>query len=395
MRKKNLFKKTLNFSLIILITLLVSNIIIFTAKSQEKQLHILITDENNKAINKIEEGTNFKISVYIENISNNIEFLTDVNIDFNNKTYHITPEDDNNEKIIKAPEVNKDTVFTISASKNNYTTNISNITVINKPKLVIIPQEYVINAGTKFSVEVKNADTEKKIEGATVYIQNQIEAVTTTNSNGIAFLKAPEKKEKITVIATKSGYETDQQEIEINLNPSVFEKLINNEYFLIFLSIIFLVFSIVYVNYRQKKPFYDDTLKDLKEDKKNPNNTTSKSSPNSDKKKYDYYGSSDEPVKIKKDKDSKVEEIRIIQSKKDKDIVKKKNSKQETTFVGKNKKSENEWFKGKRDVRYEIDKLTGEIDENGKDKWFEGIEDLREKIDKKMKNKDKKEEEED
>ena len=41
-------------------------------------------------------------------------------------------------------------------------------------------------------------------------------------------------------------------------------------------------------------------------------------------------------------------------------------------------------------MRYEIDKLTGEVDEEGLDKWFEGVSDLKVKIDEKIKKKDKK-----
>ena len=44
-------------------------------------------------------------------------------------------------------------------------------------------------------------------------------------------------------------------------------------------------------------------------------------------------------------------------------------------------------------MRYEIDKLTGEIDEEGVDKWFEGVDDIKKKIDEKMKKKKQKEEE--
>ena len=36
-------------------------------------------------------------------------------------------------------------------------------------------------------------------------------------------------------------------------------------------------------------------------------------------------------------------------------------------------------------MRYKIDKLTGEIDEEFIDKWFEGIEDIRSKVDEKLK----------
>ncbi len=52
-------------------------------------------------------------------------------------------------------------------------------------------------------------------------------------------------------------------------------------------------------------------------------------------------------------------------------------------------KDENDWFKGTDDIRYEIDKLTGKIDENSIDKWFEGYDDIKDKINERIKKKDK------
>ena len=50
---------------------------------------------------------------------------------------------------------------------------------------------------------------------------------------------------------------------------------------------------------------------------------------------------------------------------------------------------EYDWFEGTDDIRYEIDKLTGKIDEKHMDKWFEGVDDLKKKIDEKVKKRDK------
>jgi hypothetical protein len=123
-------------------------------------------------------------------------------------------------------------------------------------------------------------------------------------------------------------------------------------------------------------------------DKKSP-------TPMSDKinKKLDSHTSIKGTVRVKSDQDSKVEEIRISRSRKQKEIVPVKEKQDETEKIINRKKMQRhnyDWFEGKDNVRYEIDKITGEVDEHGVDKWYEGIEGLREKIDEKVKNKDKK-----
>ena len=43
------------------------------------------------------------------------------------------------------------------------------------------------------------------------------------------------------------------------------------------------------------------------------------------------------------------------------------------------------WFEGIDDIRYKIDKLTGDISSINENKWFEGKENIRNKIDEKLK----------
>ena len=53
------------------------------------------------------------------------------------------------------------------------------------------------------------------------------------------------------------------------------------------------------------------------------------------------------------------------------------------------KKGQHDWFIGHDELKYEIDKITGEIDEDGIDKWYEGKDNIKEKIKEKVKQKDK------
>jgi len=90
---------------------------------------------------------------------------------------------------------------------------------------------------------------------------------------------------------------------------------------------------------------------------------------------------------------AKVEEIRIRRSRKDGEISSVSDEEKGNTISRRNsKKTSHGWFEGTDDIRYEIDKMTGEIDEEGKDKWFEGTDNIRAKIDEKLKKKDKKKE---
>ncbi|MEA2055573.1 MAG: hypothetical protein U9O49_01920, partial [Candidatus Thermoplasmatota archaeon] len=98
------------------------------------------------------------------------------------------------------------------------------------------------------------------------------------------------------------------------------------------------------------------------------------------------------------ERDSKVEEIRISRPRKEKEIVSVTGDKikegKKVMPVQSHKSDDGDWFQGTDAIRYEIDKLTGEIDEENLDKWFEGIDDIRVKIDEKIKKKDKKKNEE-
>jgi hypothetical protein len=111
------------------------------------------------------------------------------------------------------------------------------------------------------------------------------------------------------------------------------------------------------------------------------------------KKKMNIQHYSNNAVRTQQIKDTKVEEIRITRPSKDKEIVPIKSYEDETEKVinsKKNKYLDTDWFKGTQDIRYEIDKITGKVDEEGIDQWYEGIDNLREKIDERLKNREKK-----
>jgi len=390
MRNKKLIKTIFTLTLTTLfVFLLLSNISIYskTANAQDNSLSILITNLNDEPKDTIDENTEFKISVYTQ-----LEgYLSDVLVEFNDKEYPIT-EENNLETIILAPYVDEDKIFMIKASKDGYASSYLNLTINDIPRLYVTPtKDYVADAGDTFSVRItKNSPAGDPVENANVAIQSIMGSETTTNSEGIAYLKAPTDKESITIRASKNGYQDGTLSIPINISPGLIEQLLSNEYLIIFIAVVILIIIIIFVQSRQKKHefFKEKEILNIDKNEKDISGYLAKSE------KDDFSDFSSENIKFPKNKNSKVEEIRIVQNRSKSKVVSVDNDKKEEIITDKKTTKDDEWFKGTSEVRYEIDRLTGEIDEDGEHKWFEGTENVREKLDEKMKKKKKKEENE-
>jgi len=269
----------------------------------------------------------------------------------------------------------------------------SSITKADQPYLYIEPNSLIVEAGDPFYVTVyENNENGVKIEKATVYIANY-GSNDTTDAYGNAFFTAPEDIKKVTelrIYATKQGYITSSVLIKINPVDSIWDSIIKNNYFLIFVSFIILIFAILIVHFRQKA-YVNTRSKELSNEKlvekwvTFENNDDSKTNLN-----IQHY--SNNAVRTKQTKDTKVEEIRITRPSKDKEIIPIETHRGETEKVINSEKSKSlntDWFKGTEDIRYEIDKITGKVDEEGIDRWYEGIDNLREKIDERLKKRKK------
>jgi len=268
------------------------------------------------------------------------------------------------------------------------------ITKADQSSLYIEPNSLIVETGDPFYVTVyENNENGAKIEGATVYIANY-GSNDTTDAYGNAFFTAPEDIKKVTEIriyATKQGYITSSVLIKINPVDSIWDSIIKNKYFLIFVSLIILIFAILIVHFRQKKYIYKRS-KELSNEKLVEKFAPYENQDDSNKKmNIQHY--SNNAVRTRQTNDTKVEEIRITRPSKDKQIVPIKTDEDETEKVinsKKNKCLDTDWFQGTEDIRYEIDKITGKVDEEGIDQWYEGIDKLREKIDERLKNREKK-----
>jgi hypothetical protein len=183
----------------------------------------------------------------------------------------------------------------------------------------------------------------------------------------------------------------DLTSIEVNIIPPWYDEIIHHPFLPILFAIIVLVIIIILVHFRQKKSIFDKTKKitDKKLFKKYEEINLEKEKP-TPKTKKEYY--SPENIRVQQNNETKVEEIRISRPRKEKEVISVKTVDDEIDKVIQKKKSRTHhqaWFVGHDEIKYEIDKLTGDIDEKGLDKWYEGKDHIKDKINEKVKKKDK------
>jgi len=359
-----------------------------------EKLDISITDLSGKEINEIHEKQHFKVSV-LDSDQPGTPYVLNVTIIFNELPYVIV--DESAEVTLQAPQVDSDRIYQIYAVKEGYESSNKTILVLNNiTKNLVIITEDVVDAGRVFSVYVKNENGDP-VPNVLVGIENNWEERDETDSDGRAWLTAPDDQEEITILAQKDKYTQVKHKIRVNIEEHWLTTFLNSPTFPIIIALFILIIVIIYVNQRQKKSIFEKTSK-FNEKKlikrKNIDENIITTSENKEEI-INYRSGPKDLVRAQTKSDSKIEEIRITRPKKEKEIVPVKTKENDTEkIISKNiiKKQKYDWFEGTDDIRYEIDKLTGKIDEKGKDKWFEGIDNIREKIDEKVKNLDKKKE---
>ncbi len=386
MRRKVHLKNIFNYKpiLIFLFFLFIINIFateLLIAAPGEK-LEIVASEEVN-------EEEYFSISVMDPEIEEDSPWLIDVIIEFNGDFYQIN---ETAEVMIQAPQVNQDTNYIIKASKEGYTTENKTIIVRNTEikVLVISHDDFVVDAGERFSVTITEDNQDgDPVVGVMIAIQSYGQSAL-TDDNGRAWLTAPEDWEKITILASKDGYVNGQAQMEVNIPPTILDLIIRNRYFTILLGTIILIFAILFVNLKQRISI-DSRAKEISKDKIDEKYISENKSNKQEKKPESYYYEKD-TIRINPNRESKIEEIRITRPQKEKKVIPIITEEDKTEKIIKKKERQMhdyDWFEGTDNLRYEIDKITGKIDEKGRDKWFEGIDHHKEKINKKMKKKDK------
>jgi hypothetical protein len=360
-------------------------------EEDEAHLYLVVTDTAEEPVTELYEYDCFKVSAYLFDEYDLPMYQTDVTITFNNKTYKTT--EDNIEVMLVAPSVTENTLLNISASKEGCIGATASLLILNQLRLVLTPESFTVEAGNQFSVVVTD-ETGTPVSDVTVGIQNDKanNAVDTTNRDGRAWLTAPEDREEIVLLAQKSGYLDDTRILRVNIPQSVLQRVLQHPYTPILIAVVLLVSAvgIVYLKQRRTSSIISRSME--KENytvrKRTPGTITSKPTsasgmtpkkPPATATNVDLQGK------------PKVEEIRISRPRKEKNIVPVDQTSETSIHQKKKlpKAARCEWFEGTEDFRYQIDRMTGKLDETKKDKWFEGTSDIRKKIDEALKQKDR------
>lgn len=308
----------------------------------------------------------------------------------------------------------------ITATKEGYETAILSVTIL-KGTLEINTDRVTVQEDESFSVIITNEEG-KNIPDCLIYLDcvssNSCSSV--TNENGIAYLPAPavQKDTQINIIAVKDGYACTTTQIRVENTQAAFIGDVSTE-FQDILPVIFAVISVIaaiiivtvrnrHDNHRPEvkiHPHQTETPKIHHQQNQSPSRqkppitptkppiptNTPAISNNTQSQETTSNGYS--PYNKTENRSPHIEEIRIHVKNHEKKTKNISTEDKIDRLIPRHKEDRYEWFNGKDDIRYKIDSLTGEIDEQRADKWFEGIDEIRCKVDEKLKKNNRKKKE--
>jgi hypothetical protein len=281
--------------------------------------------------------------------------------------------------------------FDITANKEGCLGDVIRV-MISKGELRVDTDRDTIEETKSFLVTVTDQNG-KEIADAIVEIDGIIKG--TTNVGGRAFIEAPEVDAdiEVTVDVYKMGYESGSTSIFIE-DISI---IIEVDPILVAAALVIVAIVIVTVRQWRSRSRFPSKPKIPRVEEKPKVEKPVEGRPPSLKPDVhirekpahiEAKHSKDLPVKKR---DSKVEEIRIQRPGKPKETsVVSAEEKPRKRLFRRSRKQGYEWFEGTDDIRYKIDRLTGEVDEDTVDKWHEGTGDVRSKIDEAISKKHKK-----
>ncbi len=361
--------------------------------AQEDALVIAIWDYDNEAYTSeyiLLEGKDYGIEVWYQE-SNTLAYGVTVTVLGN--TY-LTSENELDEIQIETPSYEEyPNGFDITATKSGYTGDQISVTISRGPLRV---NTTVTSITEKQDVTVTVHDHQgDPISGATITMDTT--PVAETDAYGEAVITTPDVPEtqNIQIQAYKDGYQHGSVTIEIRHVAAPFFPF---DYIdPLYLAILLVILAIVFVTLRNRKlrrtymkPTHSSPSKNTPEQEEN---TDPSLTPEVTIQNKHVYSTNEKVVPLSvNNKQSKVEEIRIKRPGKQKDTqyIKEEPEKKKKKPLRHHRKHEYDWFEGTENMRYKIDKITGEIDEDTIDKWFEGVEDIRSKIDEAITKKNKK-----
>jgi len=288
---------------------------------------------------------------------------------------------------IETPDFGEYPEFVITALKDGYTSAEQEIKVL-KGELSVTTDRGTVKEKESFCVIVWDQNS-NRVEGSTVYldVDGSEDDSDITGSNGMAYLTAPDVTDdvEINIKAFKEGYFVGSTTIRAeNVPESIFMDGLTP----IIAAVLALIFAMLFV--RVRKEFPKPTI-ELKVD--TPEKSIKNKKENFANEAYPIKTPSDAKAKEKlplPEKEPRVEEIRIQRPEKKKETKYVVEKEEVEKVIPYHKKDEYEWFKGKDHMKYKINELTGEIEEQKEDKWFEGVYDIKSQVDKKLKKSSKK-----
>jgi len=346
-------------------------------------------------------GQNFTISVYDPNITDDTPYLTNVQLKFLNNTYFITDDLENRELQLSSPTVHYPTTFTIQASKEDYNTTNTTITILPAstlpPHLVItLIEDQSLTADAIFTIKVTD-EYNTPIQNATVSIKNIQTAQSDglTNQTGYITLKAPNQQE-ITILAQKEGYQDDSFDIWIETKQDTTTTLLSHPMTPVLIAFCILIGSIIFVTLKNNKQIIKKTVRKQTKSTSKKNSLAIENVSKSQQTKPESISSAQKKSIDKSiDYSPKIEEIHIKKYKPEQKImhVESKDTKKpdSSQLHSSHKHTEHQWFNSSDSVESQVDQIL--LENNSKTKkndWFEGTESLRNVIDSTIKQKQKK-----
>ncbi|MBN1281000.1 MAG: Ig-like domain-containing protein [Candidatus Thermoplasmatota archaeon] len=300
---------------------------------------------------------------------------------------------------ITAPLFDQTHSFLINATKEGYVPYTSEISVV-QGFLSVVADRSIVEEKKEFQVTVTDHDGHPVADVTVTTSGNTEPAI--TDAQGVAYIDAPNVDNDVTISiqATKEGFLLGATTIRID-NVEGFLLDFTGVQFLqvlpILLAVLVVIIAIIIVLWRQKRSKYMAGVPPSSDTPAEPLPYTQRRSSNHATHDATLYS-----VDQKKDlsvstPSSKVEELRIPVQEKKKETTYLTTDKHPEHPVQQQKTEPDEWFKGENYMRYKLDELTGQIDQQTDGKWFEGERDSKYKVDETLKKsaKKKKDDEED
>lgn len=389
----------------------------------QPKLELYLFDSTAPSWEPLQEPIFFSQKTYdiAVTIENNVTFAYNVTLTIgtHDETYKTTPALPY--ITITAPTYTpSNTEIVITATKEGYETAILSVTIL-KGTLEINTDRVTVQEDESFSVIITNEGGEN-MPDCLIYLDsvssNSCSAV--TNENGIAYLPAPavQKDTQLNIIAVKDGYAGTTAQIRIEDTQAAFIGDVSTEVqdiLPVIFAVISVIAAIIIVTFRNQHDNHRPEVKIHQHQNETPrirnqqNQTPSIHKTNTipakppippnipaisnNTQSRETTGKGHSTTNKTENRSPHIEEIRIHVKNREKKTKNISTEDKIDRLIPRHKEDRYEWFTGKDDIRYKIDSLTGEIDEQRADKWFEGIDEIRCKVDEKLKKNNRKKKE--